>query len=195
MGEKPTNMQQLLGRIETGTEGSSDSVELGSVLEAVGSRSFGPVLLLPGLILFSPLSGIPGVPTTMGVFTLLISLQIIFRRRTVWLPRWLLHRKMPRQRVERALRWLRKPARVIDRILKPRLSFLVSALGIYAVAATCSVIALSLPIMEFVLFSASSAGLVLALFGLALTARDGLLALIAFLIAFSTYAFIGMQLL
>ena len=195
MADEPTNMLTWLERIEIETGGATDYVSLKSIIEAVESRSFGPLLLLPGLILFSPLSGIPTVPTTMGLFTLLISLQLIFWRQALWLPRWLLYRNIPRTRLEQSLRWLHKPARIIDRVLKPRLTFLVRGVGVYVIAVTCTVIALSLPIMEFVLFSASSAGLVLTIFGLSLSARDGLLALIAFLLTLSTYVFIGTQLL
>ncbi len=195
MNDEPKNMQQVLERIATETTGIRRHVTLEAILEAVGTRSFGTLLLLPGLILFSPLSGIPTVPTTMGVFTLLISLQILFRRQALWLPRWLLDRTVRRKKLIRSLRWLRKPARVIDRMLKPRFSFLVRGIGADVIAAICIIIALSLPLMEFILFSASSAGLVLTIFGLSLTARDGLLALLAFLLTLSTYVFIGSQFL
>jgi len=195
MNDDLQNMQQVLDRIATETAGIRRHVTLESILDAVGTRSFGTLLLLPGLILFSPLSGIPTVPTTMGVFTLLISLQLMFRRQALWLPHWLLERKVHRKRLDRSLRWLHKPARIIDRMLKPRLSFLVRGIGVDLIAAICIIIALTLPLMEFILFSASSAGLVLTTFGLSLTARDGLLALIAFLLTVSTYVFIGSQLL
>ena len=195
MPDELRNMQQLLQRLETETASFHRQVTMEAIIHAVGTRSFGPLLLLPGLILFSPLSGIPTVPTTMGIFTLLISLQLIFRRQTIWLPRWLLCRNISRRRLERSLRWLHKPARIIDRMLKPRLTFLVRGIGVHVVAVTCTVIALSLPVMEFILFSATSAGLVLTIFGLSLTARDGLLALIAFVLTLSTYVFLGTQLL
>ena len=194
MADTPYNMQQLLEQIASETDGESRYVRLEDIIDAVGSRAFGPLLVIPGLILFSPLSGIPTVPTTIGAFTLLISLQFIFRRQTIWLPRWLWKRKIPRKKLEWSLQWLRKPAQRIDRMLKPRLTFLVRGLGVYITAAICVVIALTLPIMEFILFSASSAGLVLTFFGLSLTARDGLMALIAFVLTISTYIFIGTQL-
>ena len=48
------------------------------------------------------------------------------------------------------------------------------------IAAFCVLIALGMPPMEMIPFSANLAGAALAAFGLALIARDGVLALIAF---------------
>ncbi len=49
------------------------------------------------------------------------------------------------------------------------------------VAIFCIVIAAGMPLMKLVPFSATTAGVALAAFGLALIAHDGLLALLAFL--------------
>ena len=65
-------------------------------------------------------------------------------------------------------------------MLRPRLTFLTSAAATRVVAAFCVLIALGMPPMEMIPFSANLAGAALAAFGLALIARDGLLALIAF---------------
>ena len=179
MPQALTNLEELLDRIAEAAD-DRERVSLGAIVEAVGSRSFGPLLLLAGIILFSPLSGIPGMATTMGVLVLLIAVQLLFRRECCWLPRWLLKRSVSRQKVGKALKWLRPPARFIDRWLRPRLTAFSGGASRYIIASVCLVIAIGLPMMELVPFSATGAGAVLAAFGLSLIAHDGFMALLAF---------------
>lgn len=174
-----SSLHQLLDHIATTTE-RQERVSLELVVHAIGQRSFAPLLLLVGIILFSPLSGIPGVPTTMAVLVLLVAVQLLLGRRHFWLPQWLLRRSITKGKLLRALKWLQKPARFIDRWLQPRLVLLVGRTGTYVIAAICAVIALALPAMEIVPFSATIAGMALTAFGLALVAHDGALALFAF---------------
>jgi len=95
------------------------------------------------------------------------------------LPEWLLKRSLKKQRLCKAIEWMRPAARFIDRGLRPRLSFLVNHSGTFVIASLCTIIALGLPAMELVPFSSSIAGFALAIFGLALVAQDGLLVLVA----------------
>ena len=150
-------------------------------LKTIGSRSFGPLLLLVGIVLVSPLSGIPGMATSMAALLLLIAVQMLFRREYFWLPRWLLARSIARTKFCKAIEWLQAPARSIDHWLHPRLLFFVDGFSKYMVAIFCILIAAGMPIMELVPFSATTAGVAVATFGLSLISHDGLLALLAFL--------------
>lgn len=174
------SLHQLLDHIARTAE-RQERVSLDMVVRAVGQRSFAPLLLLVGIILFSPISGIPGVPTLMAILVLLVAVQLLLGRRHFWLPQWMLKRSISEKKLLKALDWLRRPARFIDRWLQPRLTFLVRRTGTYAIAAICAVIALGLPAMEIIPFSATTAGLALTAFGLALVTHDGLLAVLAFL--------------
>lgn len=179
MAEPSHNLQNLLDQIEA-TAREHDRISLASVVEAIGTRSFGPLLLTAGVVIASPLSGIPGVPTILGLMVLLIALQLLIGRQEFWLPHCVLKRSIAHVQVARAIKWIRPPARNIDRLLRPRLTVFVQSWGTYAIAVVCAIIALGMPVMELVPFSASGAGLALAAFGLAMVSRDGLLALIAF---------------
>jgi hypothetical protein len=185
MSEEIDNLEELLEQIEKAKK-EGDPVSLESIVNAVGRRSFGPLLLMAGVILASPLSGIPGMPTAMSLLVLLIAVQMLWGREGFWLPRWLLNRSVQRGKVEKALGWLRPPARFIDRWLRPRLTALVQRAGAYVVAGVCILIAAGMPAMELVPFSATVAGVALAVFGLALVARDGVLALIGYGFAAAT---------
>lgn len=182
-----TNLEEMLDRIyESANE--EGRVSLGTIVESVGDRSFGPLLLMVGVIMTSPLSGMPGVPTTMGALVLLIAGQLLFRRDHFWLPRWVLRRSMEQSRVRRAVDWLRPLARFVDRWLRPRLPAFIRGISIYLISLVCAVIAAVMPMMELVPFSAHVAGLALTAFGLALISRDGLLALLAFLATSVSFA-------
>ncbi|HEX7027917.1 MAG TPA: exopolysaccharide biosynthesis protein [Gammaproteobacteria bacterium] len=185
-----TNLEQLLDRIDKdAVEGSRVSVD--AILDAVGRRSFGPLLLVAGLITLTPVIGdIPGVPTLMGVIVLLTAVQLLFRRDHFWLPHWILDRTLPRSKLCKMLKWLRPPARFLDRLTRPRLSAFTRGVGGYVIATACLVTAITMPATEVVLFSANVVGLVLTLFGLALIARDGLLALLALGIMAAALSFV-----
>jgi hypothetical protein len=188
MGQEITNLEELLDRIEQSAE-DRDQIDLKTIVEGVGRRSFGPLLLMAGFIMASPLSGIPGMPTSMSVLVLLIAIQLLVKRDYFWMPQWLLKRSVGRKKLDKAFKWLRPPARFFDRFLRPRLTFLVQDAGNYAVAVICVIIAAGMPAMELVPFSATIAGAALAIFGLALVADDGLLAVIAFALTAATWAF------
>lgn len=195
MEQEVTNLEQLLDRIRALAK-DEDRISLDAILDAVGRRSFGPFLLVAGLVTVMPLIGdIPGIPTMMGLIVMLTAVQLLFRRDHFWLPQWLLKRSAPKDKLCKVLDWLRRPARFLDRLSRPRLSILVRGAGVYVIAVTCIIIAAATPAMEVVPFSANGAGAALTVFGLSLIAHDGLLALIALTVTVSTFGFVAYQIL
>lgn len=175
----PQDLGDLLDRIEEASSGE-ERITLEMIMDAMGSRAFGPILLLAGIITLMPLVGdIPGVPTTMAILVLLSAVQLLFRREGIWLPSWILQRSVERGKLERGLEWARRPAGMLDRWLRPRIPWLLQGPGLWVVAVACITIAAAMPAMEFVPFSANAAGVALTAFGLALVTRDGVLVLIA----------------
>lgn len=193
MAKELQNLAHVMDRVGTAAA-DRKRVSLGMVMNAVGSRSFGPLLVMVGLILFSPLSGIPGMPTTMGAVVLLIAVQLVLGRKKFWLPGWLLARDMDRKKLENALDRIRPAARFIDRWLQPRLVFFTRGPGIGMLAIACMAMATMMPLMEIVPFSATSAGVILTLLGLSLIAGDGLMALTAYILTTVILVVIGWQL-
>lgn len=178
-GKKPQDLSELLDLIENVADEQSE-VSFRDIYDAVGHRSFGPLLLVPGLIVLMPVVGdIPGVPTVMGAVVVLIAAQLLARRKQFWLPRRLLDASLGARKVCKGVSWLRKPARPVDKVMRPRLTRFVAAPWTYVIAAIALVIGLAQPFMELVPFSANGAGAALTAFGLALIAHDGLVALIA----------------
>lgn len=184
------NLQELLDQVETATR-ESEQVSLEQIMDAVGHRSFGPILVIAGLVILAPLIGdIPGVPTLMAIFVLLTAIQVLMGRRHLWLPGWLLGRSVASDKLVKAIGWLRKPAGFVDRLLRPRLQQFTHRAGLYAAAVLCIGISTALPPMELVPFSANAAGIALTALGLALIANDGLLAVVAFLISAGAIALV-----
>lgn len=177
---KIETLEQLLDRISE-TEPDGDQATLEDILQVIGKRSFGTFLLLAGIITLAPIIGdIPGVPTIMAIIVFLTSIQLLLHKKGFWLPDFLLKRSVDKKKLRKTMKKMKTPAQYVDRLLKPRLTYLVDHSMIYVIAAICLGIALVMPVMEFIPFSANLAGAALTTFGLALIARDGLLALIAY---------------
>jgi hypothetical protein len=186
---KPTNLEQLLDKLKTAPDENREQVTLGDIIQTVGARSFGPLLLVAGLVAASPLSAIPGMPTTLGVLVALITVQFLMRRDHIWLPHWLLRRRVKRERFCKTLSWMQKPAHFIDRFMHPRLQGVTRRTGLYAIALICALIGVAMPSLELVPFSAHVAGLALTAFGLALIANDGVIGVIALVITGAAVVF------
>lgn len=175
--DQPKNLDDLLQQLEQAGE-DDRPVSIRSMLEATDRRSFGALLLVPGLLVLSPLSGIPGLPSVFALMVTLIALQLLVGRKHFWLPAWLLQRSAPRRKYDKALAFLRRPARQVDRVLRRRLTFLTHGpLAIRISALLCLAIAATMPPLEIVPFGNSIAGGALTLLGLGLLARDGLMIL------------------
>lgn len=184
----PSNLQQVLERIQQATEGSG-RITFGQILDTIGSRSFGVWFLLAGVITLAPVIGdIPGVPTVIAVFVILTAVQLLMRRDRFWMPQWIVSRSVARSRMDRSLRWMQRPARFVDRFVHPRLTIFVQNGAVHAIAGVCLVLALLMPVMEVVPFSANGAGATLTAFGLSLTARDGLMAILGYVFAFIIFS-------
>lgn len=194
MPGQPNNLEELLDRAVQATK-SRPRVSLGEIAEAVGHGSYGSLLLLAGVIAVSPLGGIPGMPSAMGILVLLVAGQMLIGKRCCWLPGWIKERSVDAKKLRKATGWLFKPSRAIDRLLRRHLEILVVAPGIRVLALACALIGIAMPLMELVPFSIHSAGAVITLFGLAVISRDGRLALLAYGLTVVTVLLVARKLL
>jgi len=192
-GAPPRNLQEVLTRL-CGAGGDGGEVSLGEMLDAVGRRSFGPLLLVCGIIVIWPIS-IPGIATVIALLVLLIAAQLLLRRQYFWLPQWLLKRRMKQQTLRKVARFMMPVARVVDRVVHPRLTRFTSDAWARVVAVFCILIALAMPPLELLPFSNSLMGVPLALFALALLAQDGLLVLLGLAICASAAVAFALMLL
>ncbi|MCO6393185.1 exopolysaccharide biosynthesis protein [Aliihoeflea aestuarii] len=158
--------------------GSEDRVCVGDIVDDIDGDAFAPLMLFPALLAVTPASGIPGMTATCGLIIALVAVQIVLRRKAVWLPGFLRRRSISRARLQTARDWLAKPARAIDKVTGKRLAFLVRPPFDIGAALICMCIGLTMPFMEFVPFSGTMAGIAVSLIALALVTEDGVLAVL-----------------
>jgi hypothetical protein len=179
IGGRPLRgLVDILDALDDAARGGDVSV--GDVLREIGVRSFSPLILIPAMILVSPLSGIPGVPTIGALFMLLVVTQKLMGRPHVWLPRWLKARCIRSDRLARATAWLRRPAAWIDGRTQRRMALLVSRganiLTLVVIAAICAL----LPFLEILPMVTSVFATGITFFAIGLMARDGMFTLIGY---------------
>ena len=152
------------------------------LMDAIGQRTFGPLLLVPSLIAVSPVGAIPGLPLFTSIAIVLVATAILLHHDHVWIPRWLGRRSVDAGKMERGLTKFRPVARFIDHLLMPRLTWLTWGPFVYLIALMCLLIGLVTPILELVPLGGIPPNAAVVAFSLAIIAKDGLWALIAFML-------------
>lgn len=191
MAAQARTLNQILDQMERMAERES-KVSLEEVLDCVGERSFGPLLLVPGLAALTPLGVVPGLPTVAAILVLLVAGQLLLGRKTFWLPRFLLTRSVKADHFRRSMGTARKATGWVDRVLRPdRLRPFTGKAASRIIAAVCCVTALAMPPLELVPFGVAAPASAVTAFGLGLVARDGLLVLIGLTAAVATVGLIG----
>lgn len=151
-----------------------ERIAIGDVLDRIGRRSYGPLLLFIGLFALSPITIIPGMTWLAAALTLLVAGQLFLGRAFPWLPRGALNRTFPRRLLVKGVAALRPAARGVDAFLKPRLLFLSSPPALIFLAALAMIAALATFPLGFLPGAAIPPSLAIALIGLGVSARDGL---------------------
>jgi hypothetical protein len=170
--DEPREVGAVLDSVEHAGEG--ERVSVAEIVDSVGAGAFGPLLLVPAVILVTPVSGIPGMPTLGSLIISLIAGQIVIGRRCLWLPAFIRNRTISKRRLESAMKYLRKPSVLIDRMSRERLVFLTEKPLQLVPALICCMMVLFAPIFETVPFSVSLAAFAVSLFALGFVAKDGL---------------------
>lgn len=173
---EPESVQDVLECVEDAGNGVRRA-SVADIVDRIGDGAFPPLMLVPALAIISPLSAVFGVATICGLTIATIALQMALGRETLWLPGFVLRLSISSRNIDRTVRWFGKPAQFIDRLTGKRLTLLVEPPLTRLWAALCLALALVIPFFELVPMSATIIASAIALFALAMLARDGLLAL------------------
>lgn len=173
---EPESVRDVLECVEDAGNGVRRA-SVADIVHRIGDGAFPPLMLVPALVIISPLSAIFGVATICGLIIATIALQMALGRESLWLPGFILRLSISTRNIERTVRWFGKPAQLIDRLTGKRLTLLVEPPLTRLWAALCLALALVIPFFELVPMSATIIASAIALFTLAMLARDGLLAL------------------
>lgn len=181
--EAAVHLTEMVDHMVAETDGEEASVR--DLFDAVSTRSYGPLLLIPSLILLTPLGGLPGLPAIAAFFTILVSAQLIAGRQHPWLPKWMLNLSFKRQRLldsqGRLERWLG----VLGKVFKPRFQSLVNPVTEKVVAGACILLAVAFLPLGFIPFAVAAPAAAICVLALGLTTRDGLLMAIGLAISLS----------
>lgn len=168
---------QVLHRFTLGHP--DDKVSFGQMLDALGERGFGLLLMLFAIPNLLPFPGVPGVSFVTGMAILFISVQLILAKDEPAFPGWVSEKSFSRGQLSKfivktnpLLRWLEKP-------IRPRLSPMVVGAGerMIGVVGVIHALTLALPIPMGNLPQAVA----LILLALALIELDGLMAIFGYI--------------
>ncbi|MGD9981546.1 MAG: exopolysaccharide biosynthesis protein [Hyphomonadaceae bacterium] len=172
----PDGLADVLDELSHNVNRESElaGIRLGVLLSAVGRRSYGPILLLLGLIAISPLTALPFTTTIVAAITLLVAVQMALGLNRPWLPKPALNIRVPRRAFFHFLDYARPKVDRIDGVLlRERWTFMTVPLFVNAVAlCVCAAALITFP-LSLIPLAPLAPGVAIVLFGLGMTARDG----------------------
>lgn len=192
MNDVPTQrahhpLESLVDEALRSSEG--EKVRIRELLSAYGRRSFGPVIAILALIVISPLGAIPFLPMIFALMIALISIQILFGRAQPWVPERIGEIGFKREKIEkvreRSAKWLRR----IDNLIAPRLEWAAgeTAQKLASIGVLLLSLLMAAPPLELIPYAAAVPASAVLLFGLGLTARDGVLMLLGFAVTATSF--------
>jgi hypothetical protein len=163
-------------------------ISLGALRDALDDRGFGVLLFVFAFPNLLP-HNIPLVSAVLGLPLILLAAQLTYGRHKPWFPSWLAERSFPRLGftaiVMHALPYLERA----ERLLKPRLTGLLSWTGerFIGIVLLVLAIALTLPIP----FGNFLPAFAIAIIGLALVEKDGVAVLVGLGVGVASLIVIG----
>ncbi|QMT61470.1 exopolysaccharide biosynthesis protein [Legionella sp. PC997] len=149
------------------------------ILQILGERAFGIVLLFFALPSALPFSTVPGVSVVFSVPIALFACQMVFARKTLWLPQIIAKRTIHQKTISKVIYATVPYLTKIEYFLKPRWEFMTSRCMeiINGILIFCLAIFLMLPIpLSNFIFAA-----LLIIFSLGLIERDGVLLVLGYI--------------
>lgn len=151
-------------------QGEGERISVGDILNALDARAFGLAALLFSIPSLIPMP--PGVPTLVGVALLIVSIQMVFGRKELWLPRFLTRRDFSRKALVGALERFQPRLRSIEKIAAPRMLFMTGRVGTVLIGLVVLIMAIVL-ILPLPPGGNFPPALACAVLGMGLAERDG----------------------
>ena len=158
------NLQPLL-------DGGPEEISVDHILERVGDHEgLAPVVCVLTLPVLLPLP--PWFSIVLALPLLIAAPQMMLGRKTLWLPHRLRCRSMGRETVQKGVRRILPWVQRLERVVRPRFSFLTGRIGAALAGAVCTLMAvlLVLPLP----FANLLPALTVLLMSFGVTRRDGL---------------------
>lgn len=175
--EQPNSLTGITREALDHSDGERVSVD--DMLSTFGSASFVPLLILPSLLVMSPLGGVPGLSSLFGIMIVLIAGQRLIGQKSIWLPGFIRNRSIESDKAAGAMKKMLPATRFIDRHSRRRLAFLFRDPLALILPFACVLAGAFMPVLELVPFASAFLGFAVMLIAYAMLSRDGLFALLA----------------
>lgn len=155
--------------------------DLEVLIEAFGDRALGPLLVLIGLLAMSPVGAIPGMPVALSIVIILFAGQFLAGRSSPWLPSMLSRVSIDEDKIhdfrKNAESWLS----YLDNFIHRRFDWATGEIARRLAAGLSILLAITMIPLEALPFAVALPAAGITLFGVALTARDGLAMCLGFI--------------
>ncbi|MEW9805156.1 exopolysaccharide biosynthesis protein [Mesorhizobium marinum] len=165
---RPRRLSELFAQLAREAEGP---VSIGHIRDALGNRSFAPLLVLFAAFNLLPLP--PGASVILGLPLVIVAAQMVYGTKQAWLPSALSSRSLSAETFRSAMEWIVPRLVRLEKVIRPRYWPFWRRRGerIIGIAALVLAIVVTLPIPLGNWLPAFAT----ALLGLALSERDGIL--------------------
>lgn len=170
----PLRLSERLTQI---VQESPERLSFSGLAERLDYRAWGALLFIFSIVNVLPLP--PGTNMVLAIPMIIVAAQMVFGRESPWFPRWIDKRGVSQtelRMVTNKIIWLERRA---ERLFKPRMASLTGRTAARAIGLACLLLGILAAIPIPVIHIAPAAGI--ALFGLALIYRDGMLVIVAIL--------------
>ena len=170
-----TKASQLLANIHLLMK--EEAITIRGFVTLLGDRSFALTILIFSLPNSLPLPGIPGLSTVTGIPILLIALQIVWGKESIWLPKRIAAKEISQSFLSKVIGASIPYVAKLEKCLHPRWNVFFTRGGERFIGLLIAIMAfiLSLPIVGGNFLP----GLSISLLAIALLESDGIFALIA----------------
>jgi hypothetical protein len=181
---RPRRLSEVFAQLARDAHGP---VSIGHIRDALGNRSFAPLLVLFAAFNLLPLP--PGTSAILGLPLIIVSAQMIYGAKQTWLPSTLANRSLKADTFRSMMDWIIPRLIRIERVIRPRYWPFWRKQGDRIIGCIALVLAivvtLPIPLGNWLPAFAT------ALLGLALSERDGLLLAVGGAICIASFCVIA----
>ena len=177
---KKDNLTNILLSLSETSDGNT--LKISDIIGAMEHRGFGPLLMAPALLIILPSGAIPGMPAVCGLLIIMSSVQILFGKKSPWVPTKIGNFTVSIDKFKSFSEKLKPYTQIIDRYVENRFEFL--SVNIYSkrlVAIICTLLAIAIITIGIVPMVPAFLALPILFFALGLSVKDGILIAICYL--------------
>jgi hypothetical protein len=156
------------------------SLTIKHIIQALGERAFGILILFFSLPCLLPVAAIPGIAVLVSLPIAIFALEMIFGRKSVWLPNKIAHTEISQEKISQIIRAVLPYIIKFEHIAKPRWSIMTNRaadiLNGIVILSLAFLLMLPIPFSNFIF------GIILVIFSIGIIEEDGILIIIGYIL-------------